>query len=107
MLNEPQLFYLLFPVLALQRAVEEKFSITENEYRMLNLTIKNTQLAKGRYYLNFSVGQGNEVTGIKDFDIILQTLFFEVAFKNEERDEMVSIWIRQWGNVNFTDVSID
>ena len=85
---------------------DEKFCIRKDEIKNINFTIRNTQLAKGQYYLDFSVGLGNEIIGIKDFDIVHKTLFFEVAYKKSDKQEMIATWNDQWGNINFNNVYI-
>jgi lipopolysaccharide transport system ATP-binding protein len=86
---------------------EQIFSIKKNEIKTINCTIKDTQLAKGQYYLDFSLGKGNEVTGIKDYDLIQKTIFFEIAYKDNKKEEMVSVWMETWGNINFKNVQIN
>jgi lipopolysaccharide transport system ATP-binding protein len=56
--------------------------------------------------MSFSIGIGNEVEGIRDFDIVEQTLFFEIAFKDANHEEMISLWHPQWGNINFQNFEI-
>ncbi|MEI6752091.1 MAG: ABC transporter ATP-binding protein [Paludibacter sp.] len=86
---------------------DQVFSIGKNEIKTINFTLKDTQLAKGQYYLDFSIGKGNEVSGIKDFDLIQKTIFFEVAFKDIRKEEMISVWMETWGNINFGNVQIN
>ncbi|MEI6523525.1 MAG: ABC transporter ATP-binding protein [Bacteroidota bacterium] len=85
---------------------ESKFEINEGEVKMLKITFNNHQLAKGQYYFDFSVGIGNEITGFQDFDHVTKTLFFEIAFANNSKSEMITVWDRNWGKINFRDVQI-
>jgi lipopolysaccharide transport system ATP-binding protein len=81
-------------------------SLLSGESTKIKIVLSNHQLAKGRYYLDFSVGIGNEVDGFKDFDHIAKALFFEIAYKDENRDKMISIWHKNWGIINFNHISI-
>jgi lipopolysaccharide transport system ATP-binding protein len=82
-------------------------SIRVNELKEFNLTIHNHQLAKGKYYLNFAVGKGNEVTGVREFDIVMKTLFFEIGFSDIHHQNRISMWDEMgWGHINLQNVII-
>jgi lipopolysaccharide transport system ATP-binding protein len=81
-------------------------SLLSGELTKIEIKLNNHQLAKGRYYLDFSVGIGNEVDGLKDFDHITRTLSFEIVYKDESRDKMISVWYNTWGKINFKHVSL-
>lgn len=82
-------------------------SIEKGQTKSYQIKLNKHQLAKGQYYINMSVGVGNEITGFKDYDVVSKTLFFEIAFKNSERTEMITLWERSWGVTNFQHVSIN
>jgi lipopolysaccharide transport system ATP-binding protein len=84
----------------------EILSISAGTEKKIVLEFKNHQLAKGQYYFDFSVGKGNEVTGITEYDNVAKVLFFEVAFKDKAHNEMIAMWLPQWGSVSFQDVEI-
>jgi len=84
----------------------ESLSIKEGETKDIIIKIKDHQLAKGQYYFNFSVGIGNEIVGITDFDIIMQTLFLEIAYKDTSHEDMITLWGAQWGCINFQNTEI-
>lgn len=86
---------------------DQKFNIEANTEKSIILHLENHQLAKGQYYFDFAVGIGNEVTGIKDFDIVIKTLFFEIAYKDIDHSEMISLWSTNWGSTNFQHVQIN
>lgn len=85
---------------------EEILSIKKNEKREVVITLKNHQLAKGQYYIDFSVGIGNEISGITDYDIVFKTLFFEIAYKDKSKTKMITLWESAWGSTNFQDVEL-
>lgn len=70
------------------------------------LNIKGHNLAKGTYDISFSVGTGNEVEGIKDYDVIMHTLMFEIGYKDKDRTAMYSTWKHNWGHNNFVQSEI-
>ena len=85
---------------------DEIFSSKKGVTSEILLTIKNHQLAKGQYYLSFSVGVGNEVIGITDYDVVLETLFFEIMYADSDKEKMISLWSSNWGSVNFQNVNL-
>lgn len=85
---------------------DESLSIKAGEAKQVRLVIKNHQLAKGQYWLDFSVGIGSHAKGIKDYDIIPKTLFFEITYTNNDREEMIALWHPNWGKINFQDVEL-
>jgi lipopolysaccharide transport system ATP-binding protein len=85
---------------------KSNLDISKNNIKVIQVSLKNHQLAKGQYYISLSVGKGNEITGVKDFDIVLRTLFFEVTYKDREHEEMIGVWDNNWGKINFSNVSV-
>ncbi|HWZ16335.1 MAG TPA: polysaccharide ABC transporter ATP-binding protein [Mucilaginibacter sp.] len=86
---------------------KDNLKINAGETKRIRLTIKNHHIAKGSYYLDFSIGLGNEITGIKDFDIITKTLTFEIIYKEELTKEMYLMWDNNWGAINFQDTEVN
>jgi lipopolysaccharide transport system ATP-binding protein len=86
---------------------EEILSIKKNQEKAFVVKIKNHQLAKGQYYISMSVGIGNELTGTTEYDIVLKTLFFEIAYKDLLKTQMMTLWHSEWGTVNFKNVEIN
>ncbi|MGI4743429.1 MAG: ABC transporter ATP-binding protein [Janthinobacterium lividum] len=85
---------------------EESLSIGKNQEKQFLLQVKNHQLAKGQYYINLSVGVGNELIGVTDYDIVTKVLFFEIAYKDSEKSQMMTLWRSEWGSVNFQDIKL-
>jgi lipopolysaccharide transport system ATP-binding protein len=86
---------------------DENLSISKNQEKEFLIKIKNHQLAKGQYYLNLSVGVGNEVTGTTEYDVVTKVLFFEIAYKDLLKTQMMALWHSEWGNVNFKNIEIN
>ena len=87
---------------------QEILNLKRNEPQKIKLKINDHNLAKGKYYFDFSLGKGNETTGLKDFDIISQVIYFEIAYKDNISKEMYLMWENNWGSINFqnTEISI-
>lgn len=87
---------------------QPKFSIQKGEQKKINLKIKNHQLAKGQYYFNFAIGKGNEETGVREFDIVMKSLFFEIAFTDIDHAKGIVMWDQQgWGKINLQNVDVE
>jgi lipopolysaccharide transport system ATP-binding protein len=86
---------------------EQVNSISQYKTKKYLMKIDNHQLARGTYYLNFSVGIGDHVRGITDFDIVEKVISFEVAYSDLKTKELISEWSKYWGNINFRNVKIE
>lgn len=86
---------------------QPNLSILKNQDKKVVLTIREHQLAKGQYYFNFAVGKGDEETGVREFDIVMKTLFFEIAFSDKNHEKGIVVWDRQgWGSINLQNVRV-
>lgn len=86
---------------------EDVLSVREEETITAKLSLHNHQLSKGKYYLNFSIGIGDEIVGIKDFDIIVKVIRFEIAYSASDNERMIGFWdVNRWGSINFANVSL-
>lgn len=81
---------------------QETLHIKEQEELIVVLTLKNHYLAKGSYYINLSLGIGNQnsVT-LVDYDTVVKVLFFEIAYSDTAKKDLISTWSRGWGYINF------
>jgi lipopolysaccharide transport system ATP-binding protein len=86
---------------------EENLSIRKGQTKDFLIKIKTHQLAKGQYYFDLSVGTGNEVTGTTEYDNISKVLFFEIAYKDSNREQMITLWPSDWGSINFQNVEVE
>jgi len=69
----------------------------------VEVSIPNARLAPGHYHCGVSVGKGDQRTGQVDFDVMLNTLAFEVR-PEDGADGTVSTWHRNWGSIVFPDL---
>jgi lipopolysaccharide transport system ATP-binding protein len=67
------------------------------------LALPRPQLAPGHYYCAVGVGKGNHKTGFFDYDVVSDTLHFEVC-PQEDKDGTAAIWTRGWGAVIFPEL---
>jgi len=77
---------------------DENLSILEGEEKIITCTIPVHRLAKGDYYMSFSVGKGNPTTGLKDFDVVFEVIAFEINMVN---GAYFIDWKDQWGSILF------
>ena len=80
----------------------EMFSIRENQIKKILITIKNHSLTLGKYKISTSVGTGNFIEGMKDFDIVVDVIQFNIIAVNKENLAGYSIWSKSWGDVLFS-----
>jgi len=63
------------------------------------------RLAPGAYYCGLAVGKGTHTSGHVDFDIVHETLNFEVCAVPGD-DAPSSHWCQQWGRIVFNDLNV-
>lgn len=67
----------------------------------IHVRLPHPSLAPGKYYCGLSIGCGNHIEGHVDFDVVLDTLGFEV--RPPQGDEgTLAIWPRGWGALIFS-----
>ena len=69
----------------------------------VQVVLPNMRLAPGRYYCGVAIGKGDNRNGHVDFDVILDTLAFEVC-PEEGEDGTVATWSRGWGALVFSEL---
>jgi homopolymeric O-antigen transport system ATP-binding protein len=69
------------------------------------LVLSEARLAPGHYSCGVAVGKGDHRTGHVDFDVVLDTLFFEVR-PDEGDGGTVASWKRGWGTQVFPDLLV-
>jgi lipopolysaccharide transport system ATP-binding protein len=74
----------------------------EVEYK---LTLPLPKLAPGHYYCGVSVGKGDHRKGYLDFDVVVDTLAFEVCPQEGEGGTLAT-WIRGWGPIVFPELTM-
>jgi lipopolysaccharide transport system ATP-binding protein len=76
------------------------------EGRDVLVTLSSTRLAPGSYFCGVSIGSGTNRSTIVNYDIVLETLFFEVAPERTPRGSIAS-WLGAWGSISFPDLAIE
>ncbi len=86
----------------------EHFSVPKNQkpFEIL-LTLNNHNLAKGQYSLDFNIGIGDPTSAITDFDLVYNTLSFEVVYDDFVTRELITKWAPTWGNSYYKQVDIE
>ena len=77
------------------------FHISANEEKMLEYTLKNTNLALGTYSLAFSVGQGNAQEGETNYDVVHHLLSFDIDRISHKENKHFMKWDKSWGYICF------
>lgn len=71
------------------------------------LKLRNHNLSKGKYYLDFNVGmKRNEDSQFLDYDIVFGVLSFEIAYLTSEKKEPIKLWQSGWGACQYQDGTI-
>jgi lipopolysaccharide transport system ATP-binding protein len=84
----------------------EFVSISAGETCDAKVTLPSPNLAPGRYFCGLSIGKGDHMAGHVDYDVVLETLQFEVT--PEEGDGgTISAWTSGWGAVRFPPLRAD
>jgi lipopolysaccharide transport system ATP-binding protein len=71
----------------------------------VSVGLASPRLAPGAYYCGVAIGKGTHKTGHIDFDVVLETLNFEVCAAPGE-EAPVSHWCHHWGRVVFNDLTL-
>ncbi len=82
----------------------ERPGLRRGEETEVKITLKNPRLAPGRYSCTVAVGRGSHRTTQTDFDVVPDTLTFEVLPEEGEAGT-VAAWHRHWGSVAFPDLA--
>ena len=72
----------------------------------LVVELGSVRLAPGHYSCNVSVGRGNHRSTNLDYDIVTDTLFFEVGPEKTAEGSIAS-WALGWGSISFPDLMIE
>ena len=78
----------------------EAHSIKRGEEKSYEIRLRNCLLAPGKYHVGLAVGTGSLRTQMRDFDIVLEVLHFEVINHEEEGAGQLS-WNSNWGAIRF------
>jgi lipopolysaccharide transport system ATP-binding protein len=78
----------------------ELCSINKGEKASFDLILNNLPLSQGQYYLAIATGEGTNLTGQKEFDIITNVLYFNILPKINEFGTQ-AYWTTGWGSIEF------
>ena len=70
----------------------------------ITISLKNHNLAKGRYSIGLNIGLKELERGVRDYDVIHDVVFFEIT--NIRKGVPIALWQKQWGNTNYRDAVI-
>ena len=74
------------------------------DYFAVSMTIKNHNLAKGFYSVDFNIGLKDIDSGITDFDITRNVISFIVTYRNKNKQNIYSNWLNTWGSLSIDSV---
>jgi homopolymeric O-antigen transport system ATP-binding protein len=78
--------------------------LAAGDRREMIVTLPPSRISPGSYYCAVSIGIGNTVTGLKDFDVVGETLFFDVL--PEDEVGRLRDWHPGWGSISFQQLSV-
>jgi lipopolysaccharide transport system ATP-binding protein len=81
--------------------------VPEKDSFIVRLDLKNHNLAKGKYFLNFNIGLKTDEYGFMDYDVVYNTILLEVKYNNRELRKPIVLWREEWGKCNFLDGKIE
>ena len=84
----------------------EIVGLAAGEERELCAELGSVRLAPGTYFCGVSVGRGNHRTMFVDYDIVTDTLYFEVEPEKNELGSPASWLSAHWGSICFPDLAI-
>ena len=84
----------------------EGSGLKSGECAEVKISIHEPRLAPGHYYCGTAVGKGDHRTGHVDFDVVLETMHFEVR-PEEGEGGTLSTWTHGWGAIVFPELACD
>ncbi len=82
------------------------FDLPNSSEFAINVKLNNHNLAKGNYSLDFNIGIGDNTTAVTDYDIVYNTIEFEVVYDDVNTKTPITKWSSNWGNNCFKNVDI-
>lgn len=83
------------------------FQLPENSKSFdVVVTLNSHNLAKGLYYFDFNIGSGDPSTGLTDFDLVYNTISFEVIYDDYNNLNQIAKWDSNWGYNNFKNLDL-
>ena len=86
---------------------EDTFLIRAGEMKKIRFSVVNHNLAPGKYFVSFSIGIGNYITGQTDFDYVENCFVIEVdTYITGVADANACVqWMKCWGHIMFPSVT--
>jgi lipopolysaccharide transport system ATP-binding protein len=84
----------------------EVTGIEAGEVRELIVNLAPFPLAPGSYHCGVAVGRGNNKTSLVDYDVVHDTLFFDVM-PESTGGGMLATWTSGWGFIPFPEMSTE
>jgi lipopolysaccharide transport system ATP-binding protein len=75
------------------------------EEKDFEISLPPIRFAPGSYYCGVAIGRGSHRTAYVNYDIVLDTLFFEVGPEGTSGGAMAA-WDHAWGSISFPDLSV-
>jgi len=82
----------------------EILGLAAGEQREMIVTLPSCRLSPGSYYCAVSIGKGDLFAGFMDFDVVTQTLFFDILPQTDEFGALEE-WHPWWGAIHFENLS--
>ncbi|NLO69440.1 MAG: ABC transporter ATP-binding protein [Porphyromonadaceae bacterium] len=76
--------------------------IKEGEEKLIKISLKNHNLSIGTYFISLSLGKGNFIEGMIDFDVVMMAEKFSVVGFDVNSNTGFTTWQKQWGHILFT-----
>jgi lipopolysaccharide transport system ATP-binding protein len=85
----------------------QNFNIPEKKDSFFaEIILKNHNLAKGQYSFDFNIGLGDNTTAIADFDLVYDTVSFEVCYDDYVAKNYITKWPSNWGYNCFKNIDV-
>jgi hypothetical protein len=76
------------------------FNIEKGNIDNYRICLSDMCLAPGKYYCGISVGTGSHLGRLRDYDVILEVLGFEIIQSGVE-EGVSPLWNPKWGSIIF------
>lgn len=84
----------------------EAAGLMAGEEREFSVELRSARLAPGHYFCGVSVGRGDHRTFSVDYDVVMDTLYFEVDYERAASGLLASWSNANWGSVSFPELNI-
>lgn len=76
----------------------------DKDFFYIKLIVHHHNLSKGRYTTCFNIGMKDLETGLRDYDVLLGVLNFEVT--EFTKGKTIALWKNSWGNILLQNVDL-